>query len=159
MYVGAPVQFLNLGLLKYEVLKKLWILISEDSDGYPTGNSFTKYGETRLTRKINESYSKIAAATRAIRSWFIVPLKSTYSQYPLPVNVVGIIPPIYHYTSATNYEELSIYDRAILNKESPGWRTATGEPQYAYVGDWSITGRKLGVTPTPTSDATATYLS
>jgi len=158
MYVGAPIQFLNLGLLKYEVLKKLWILVEEDSDGYPSGNSFTKYSEVRVGRKINESYSKIAAATRAIRSWFIIPLKATYSQYPLPVNVVGLIPPIYYYTSATHYEELNIYDRSLLNKEFPGWRTATGEPQYAYVGDWSITGKKLGVTPTPVSDAAAIIL-
>lgn len=153
------VHAMDLGKLETEVLKKLWIQVTEDSDGYSPDAVFVKYSRYRVRQKINLVYNRIATMTRAIRSWFIIPTKTGYTQYPLPLNVLGVFEPVYYYTSSTAYDELPVYDRKTIDDLEPGWRTQTGVPNKAYVGDWTRQGRKLGLTPTPTADATGITLA
>ena len=148
---------LNLGQIEAKVLKKLWIQFSLETNSWAPETAFAKYDRTRVRDAINEAYVYMASFGRMIQSWFIIPLKESYGQYPVPLNVVDV-DKVFYFTSATDYEELTVYDRSILDEISPGWRTETGVPERAYQGDWSRTNRKLGVTPTPIADATAVTL-
>ena len=149
---------LNLGLLEAKVLRKLWQQFDEETDGTAPDTAFSKYSRTRIRSAINESYSYMAVLGRMIQSWFIIPTKTGYGQYPVPLNVADV-DKVFYYTAAAAYEELRVYDRSVLDELEPGWRTNTGIPEYAYSGDWSRTGRKLGITPIPTVDATAVTLA
>ncbi len=149
---------LSLGLLEAKVLRKLWIQFDEESDGTAPASVFTgKYSQVRVRDAINEAYAYMASFGKMIQSWFIVPTKANYGQYPVPLNIVDV-DKVFYFTSATDYEELKVYDRSVLDELEPGWRTMTGIPEYAYAGDWSRTQRRLGITPVPTADATGVTL-
>jgi hypothetical protein len=151
---------LNLGQLEGEVLRKLWIAFDEGSDGVPPASAFTsRLSQSRIRRAINRSCAEIAIRTKAIHGWFILPMKATYGQYPVPGNVFDVASPVYYFTSSTSYDELQVYSEEELDDMRSGWRTATGSmPEFAYSGLWRGTQRYLGFTPTPTASATAVTL-
>lgn len=149
---------LNLGQIEAKVLKKLWIQFDFNTDGWAPATAFSKFDQTRIRDAINEAYTYMASFGRMIQQWFIIPTKTGYPQYPVPLNVVDV-DKVFYFTSATDYEELKIYDRSVLDELEPGWRTQTGVPEYAYSGDWSRTNRKLGISPIPTTDAAAITLA
>ena len=152
------VHAMNLGELETEVLRKLWINPSEDSNGFPATSAFGKYSEYRIQKKINLVYSNLVTLTRALRSWFIITLKENYTQYPVPLNCFDI-GEVYYYTSATAYQKLEIYEEDLIEVMlSPGWRSYPGVPQYAYVADRNRMGVKLGVAPIPSTNGTAITL-
>ena len=149
---------MNLGELETEVLRKLWINPSEDSNGFPTATAFGKYSEYRIRKKINKSYSDLVTMTRAIRSWFVVTLKANYTQYPVPLNCFDI-GEVYYYTSPTLYTKLDVFEEDLIESRlAPGWRSNPGIPQYAYTADRNKMGVKLGVAPAPIVDGTAITL-
>lgn len=152
------VHAMNLGELETEVLRKLWINPTEDSNGFPTATAFGKYSEYRIRKKINKAYSDLVTMTRAIRSWFVVTLKENYTQYPVPLNCFDI-GDVYYYTSSTNYTKLDVYEEDLIESMlSPGWRSVPSAPQYAYTADRNKMGVKLGVAPAPNTDGTAITL-
>lgn len=152
------VHAMNLGELETEVLRKLWINPSEDSNGFPATTAFGKYSEYRIRKKINKAYSDLVTMTRAIRSWFVITLKENYTQYPVPLNCFDI-GEVYYYNSATNYTKLDVYEEDLIESMlSPGWRSFPSTPQYAYTADRNKMGVKLGVAPTPNIDGTAITL-
>ena len=152
------VHAMNLGELETEVLRKLWINPSEDSNGFPTATAFGKYPEYRLRKKINLVYSNMVTMSRALRSWFIITLKKNYTQYPVPLNCFDI-GEVYYYSSATSYAKLEIYEEELLEDLlSPGWRSYSSTPQYCYVADRNRMLVKLGVAPAPNVDGTAITL-
>ena len=149
---------MNLGELETEVLRKLWIDPSEDSNGFPAAVAFGKYSEYRVKKKINKAYSDLVTMTRAIRSWFIVTLKANYTQYPVPLNCFDISE-VYYYNSPTNYTKLDVYEEDLIeDRLTPGWRSHPSTPQYAYTADRNKMGVKLGVAPAPSADGTAITL-
>lgn len=148
---------LNLGQIEAKVLKKLWIQFDFETNGWAPDTAFSKFDRTRVRDAINEAYSYMTSFGKMIQQWFIIPTKAGYGQYPVPLNVVDV-DKVFYFTSATDYEELKMYDRAVLDEIEPGWRTQTGPPEYAYPGDWSRTNRKLGISPIPTADATVVTL-
>jgi hypothetical protein len=153
------VHAMNLGELETEVLRKLWINPSEDSNGFPAASAFGKYSEYRIRKKINLVYSNLVTMTRALRSWFIITLKANYTQYPVPLNCFDI-GEVYYYTSPTAYSKMDVYEEDLVESVlSPGWRSHPGIPQYAYVADRNRMGVKLGVAPTPSINGTAITLS
>ncbi len=150
---------MNLGELETEVLRKLWISTSEDSDGFSPDTAFLKYSKYRVRKKINQVYSETVAFARAHKSWFIVTLSSGYHQYGVPQNCFDIAS-VYYFSSATAYTKLTVYDEEIIESLlSPGWKTIPGVPQYAYVGDRSKMVVKLGVAPPPNTTGTAITLA
>jgi hypothetical protein len=151
---------LTLGQLEGEVLRKLWITFDEGTDGVPPASAFSsRLPQSRVRRKINQACAEIAARTKAIQGWFILPLKATYGQYAVPGNVFDIASPVYYFTSSTAYDELPVYSEAELDDQRPGWRTTTGSmPEFAYSGLSRGTQRYIGFTPTPTTSATAVTL-
>ncbi len=155
----VEIYAMNFGELKTEVLRKLWINPSEDSNGFPAATSFVKYSEYRVKKKINQAYSEIMALTRTLKSWFIVPLTANYSQYPVPVNCFDIFK-VYYYSSAATYTELPVVDESFLEDELlPGWKSTASTPKWAFVADRSKMVIKLGVAPAPSSSATAITLA
>ena len=153
------VHAMNLGELETEVLRKLWINPSEDSNGFPAAASFIKYSEYRIRKKINLVYSNMVTAARTLRSWFIITLKENYTQYPVPANCFDI-GEVYYYSSATAYTKLEIYEEELIEDLlSPGWRSYPSVPQYGYVADRNRMMIKLGVAPAPNVDGTAITLS
>lgn len=154
---------MNLGELEADVLRKLWIDFSEDTNGWPPNTAFTgRLTLTHVRRKINQSLAEIGALARSNKGWFILPSKANYGQYPVPYNVVDITSPIYWFTSATEYIELKVYDEQDFDLSMPmsGWRTETGsQPEYAYSGFTNKSQRYLGITPIPTGDATSITLN
>jgi hypothetical protein len=152
------VHAMNLGELETEVLRKLWINPSEDSNGFPAAASFVKYTEYRVQKKINLVYSNMVTVSRALRSWFIITLKENYTQYPVPINCFDI-GEVYYYSSPTAYTKLDVYEESLLEDMiSPGWRSYPSTPQYAYVADRNRMLVKLGVAPAPNVDGTAITL-
>lgn len=150
---------MNLGELETEVLKKLWISVSEDSNGWPPDSAFVKYSKYRVRKKINQVYSEMVAYTNSLKSWFIVPLTVGYHQYPVPLNCFDI-ESVYYFSSATAYSELEVYDEETIEDTlSPGWKTQTGTPTYAYVGDRARMVIKLGIAPPPSASATSITLA
>jgi hypothetical protein len=153
---------MNLGELETEVLRKLWIDFTEDTDGWAPDTAF--YGRltrTRVRKKLNQALMEMATFGQVIRSWFIIPTKASYRDYPIPQNVFDIIPPVYFFTSSSAYEPLDVLNEEQLEDVSSGWMTdgTTTSPRYAYKGNWNRTGRFIGITPPPTSDATAITLN
>lgn len=155
----VDIHAMNLGELETEVLRKLWITTSEDSDGFSPDEAFVKYSSYRVRKKINKAYSDLVTFTRALRSWFIVTLKANYTQYPVPLNCFDIDQVLY-FSTATTYTELKVYEESLIEERlSPGWRTVSGTPQYAYTADRNKMVVKLGVAPAPSVDGTAITLS
>jgi len=149
---------MNLGELETEVLRKLWINPSEDSNGWPAATSFAKYSEYRIQKKLNKAYADLCTFTKAIRSWFIVTLKQYYTEYPIPHNCFDI-ETVYYYTSATSYSKLDMYEENYLEEVLiPGWRSFPSNPSYAYVADKNKMVTKLGIAPAPNTDGTAITL-
>lgn len=148
---------LNLGQIEAKVLRKLWIQFDSETNGWAPDTAFSKYDRTRVRDAINEAYAYMSSFGKMIQSWFIIPTKANYGQYPVPLNIVDV-DKVFYFSSSTDYEELKIYDRSILDEIEPGWRTQTGVPEYAYPGDWSRTNRKLGISPIPTTDAATVTL-
>lgn len=149
---------MNLGELETEVLKKLWISVTEDSNGFAPDAAFVKYSRYRVRKKINQVYSEMVAYTKSLKSWFIVPLTQYYHQYPVPLNCFDI-ESVYYFSSATAYAKLEVYDEETIEDIlTPGWKTSPGTPQYAYVGDRNKMVVKLGIAPPPTATATAITL-
>ena len=150
---------MNLGELETDVLKKLWITVSEDSNGFAPDEAFVKYSRYRVRKKINQIYSEMVTQTRTLKSWFIIPLSAGYSQYPVPQNCYDI-ESVYYFSGATTYSKLTVYDEETIEDTlSPGWMTQTGTPCYAFVGDRVKMGIKLGVAPPPARSATAITLA
>jgi hypothetical protein len=156
---NIQIHAFNFGELKTEVLRKLWIDPSEDSNGFPTPTSFVKYSEYRIKKKINQAYSEIMALTRSLKSWFIIPLMANYSQYPVPISCFDISK-VYYFSSATAYTELPVYNEDFIEEElSEGWRTTTSTPEFAFVADRNKMVVKLGVAPAPSTSATTITLA
>ncbi len=150
---------MNLGELETDVLRKLWINPSEDSNGFPSSASFGKYSEYRLRKKINKAYSDLVVLTRALRSWFIITLKANYTQYPIPLNCYDI-DEVFYYSSATVYTKLDVYEESLIDSQLlPGWRSTPSVPQYAYTADRNKMVVKLGLAPAPIADGTAIILT
>jgi hypothetical protein len=158
MPVNINVFAMNLGELETEVLRKLWINPSEDSNGWPAPTAFGKYSEYRIKKKLNKYYSDMVCLARAVRSWFIVTLKNGYSQYPVPINCFDINE-VYYFSSPTVYTKLDVYEEDLIEtKLAPGWRSVPSVPQYAYTADRNKMMVKLGVAPAPNTDGTAPTL-
>lgn len=160
---NVHIHMMNLGEMETEVLRKLWRTFSEDDDGWPKATDFDETGgrltRTRVRKKLNQSLMEVCAFAKVLKGWFILPVKEDYSQYPTPLNVMDIVSPIYYFTGATDYKVLEVYDDTVLDDIASGWRTETGtEPRYAYAGYTGRTQRFLGITPTPSEDATAVTL-
>lgn len=152
---NIAINAMNLGELETDVLKKLWVHFDEDTDGFAPVTAYSKYSQYRVRKKINQVYAEMAVLAKALRSWFIIPLKQYYSQYPVPSNCFDI-ESVYYFISATSYSELEVIEDSYLESElSSGWRTTPGIPSYAFVGDRSKMVIKLGVAPAPSTDATA----
>lgn len=152
------VNAMNLGELETEVLRKLWIDTTEDTDGFSPDSAFSKYSRYRVRKKINQAYLELATLTKAIRSWFIITLTANYSQYLVPPNCFDI-EDVYYFSSATVYEKLDVYEESLIEEQlSPGWKTTPGTPAYAYVADRNKMGVKLGLAPAPTTSGTALTL-
>ncbi len=150
---------MNLGELETDVLRKLWISTSEDSNGFSPDTAFLKYSRYRVRKKLNQAYSEVVAFARAHKSWFIITLSNGYHQYAVPQNCFDIAN-VYYLTTATAYEELTVYDEDIIEEVlSPGWKTLPGVPKYAYVGDRTKMVVKLGIAPPPNTDGTAITLA
>lgn len=149
---------LNLGEIETEVLKRLWIQFNEDTNGHPPATAFSKYTQYRVRKKINQVYMETVVLLRSLKSWFVIPLKASYYQYPVPLNCFDL-DKVYYFSSATTYSELKIIDEDIIEEElSPNWRTITSTPQYAFQADWAKMNRKLGIAPPPSADGTAITL-
>lgn len=146
---------LNLGELETEVLRKSWINANEDGDGFAPDASFIKYTRYRVDKKINQAYMELVFSSRALRSWFILPLKNGFTQYPVPAGVFDI-ETVYLFQSASSYCKLEVEEISYIEDQlSPGWMTTPGIPEYAYVGERVGMRIKLGVAPASTQDATA----
>lgn len=156
---NIAINAMNLGELETDVLKKLWIHFNEDTDGFAPATAFSKYSQYRVQKKINQVYAEMVVLTRSLRSWFIVPLKQYYSQYPVPTNCFDV-ETVYYFSSATSYSELEIIEDAYLEDQLlEGWRTTSGTPGYAFVGDRNKMVVKLGIAPAPAADATPITLA
>lgn len=154
----VDIDAMNLGELETDVLRKLWINPSEDSNGFPAATSFGKYSEYRIQKKINKAYTNLVVLSKALRSWFIITLKENYTQYPVPLNCFDI-DMVYYYSSATAYTPLEIYEESYIEEMLiPGWRSNPSTPSYAYVGDRNKMNIKFGVAPAPNADGTAITL-
>jgi len=150
---------MNLGLLQSSLLRKLWINPLEDDNGWPADTAFLKYAESRVNRKLNQYYTDLVTSTKCLQSWFIFPFTANYSQYQVPVGVFDI-DRVFMFTSATGYEELKVQEEAYIEEVlSPGWRSASGTPEYAYVGDRAGMTIKLGFAPAPSTSATAVTIA
>jgi len=148
----------TLGQLETDVLKKLWITVDEDGDGYPSPTAFSKYSQYRVRDKINEVYAKLCVFTKTIKSWFVVTLSANYHQYAVPQTCFDI-ERVYYFSSATAYTPLEVYDEPLIEDLlSPGWKTSPGTPLYAYVGDRNKMAIKLGIAPPPSVSGTAITL-
>lgn len=146
---------MNLGLLQSDVLRKLWINPQEDSDGWPADVAFLKYSESRVNRKLNQYYTDLVVTSKALTQWFILPFTANYSQYQVPIGIYDI-DRVFVFSSATAYSELEVLDESQIEESlSPGWRSASGTPEYCYVGDRAGMTIKLGFAPAPSSSATA----
>jgi len=146
---------MNLGLLQSSLLRKLWINPSEDDNGWPADTAFLKYSESRINRKLNQYYADLVASAKCLHSWFILPFTANYSQYQVPIGIFDI-DRVFMFTSSTCYEELKVHEESYIEEVlSPGWRSVSGIPAYAYVGDRSGMTVKLGFAPAPNTAATA----
>lgn len=146
---------MNLGELETDVLRKLWINASEDSNGFPAAAAFAKYSKYRVDKKINQVYSDMVIMTNAISKWFILPLVANYTQYPVPQGIYDI-KCVYYFSSAASYVELDVEDEGIIEDLlNPGWRSYPSIPMYAYVGDSIGMRVKLGIAPASKTSATA----
>lgn len=155
----TDIHALNYGQMQSEVLRKLWVNALEDSNGFPADAAFVKYNRYRVGSKINQAYTDLCFAARAIRTWFVLPLKVGYSQYPVPDGVYDI-EQVFLFQSATSYTELPVEElRYIEQRLQPGWMSYPGIPEYAYVGDKAGMTIKLGVAPASNFDATAITLA
>lgn len=154
----VDVHAMNLGELETDVLRKLWVDTNEDANGFPNAAAYAKYTQYRVRKKINKNYSELVALTRAIRSWFIITLTANYTQYPVPLNCFDI-DEVFYFTSATSYSKLEVYEESLIEEQlSPGWRTVSGVPQYAYAANRNRMEVKLGVAPAPSASGTAITL-
>ena len=150
---------LNLGEIETETLKRLWIQFNEDTNGHPPDTAFQKYSRYRVRKKINQVCMEVVVLLKSLKSWFIIPLKTNYYQYPVPLNCFDL-DKVYYFSSATTYSELKLIDEDIIEEElSPNWRTISSTPEFAYQGDWAKMNRKLGIAPPPSADATAITLA
>ena len=146
---------MNMGELETEVLRKLWVNPSEDSNGFPSPSAFQKYTKYRIDKKLNKCYTEMVTMSRALRGWFIITLKANYSQYPVPLNCFGI-DEVYYFDTATTYTPFDIYEEDLVESRlSSGWQTYPSTPICAYVGDRNKMKLKLGVAPAPNKDGTA----
>lgn len=154
----VDIHAMNLGELETDVLRKLWINPSEDSDGFPAAAAFAKYTQYRVRKKINKNYAELVTLTRALRSWFVITLSAGYTQYPVPLSCYDL-DEVYYFSSATQYTKLEVYEESLIEELlSPGWRSVSGIPQYAYTADRNKMIVKLGVTPAPSTSGTTVTL-
>ena len=142
---------LTLQELKYRCLDGLKI----DRD---RSNRYDKYKEASITAALNDAQMEWAKRTRCLKSFAIIELKSGYSQYKPPSEM--ILPErAFFYQSGTSYYELDLKTKNHLDIYVPGWRIVSGDPLIMYPGENYGNLRKLGFYPTPDTDGDSYTLS
>ena len=117
---------------------------------------YTRYSRDSILAALNLANMETAARLRCLHGFAVIILRAGYGQYLPPADMLDP-KDAFFYKSATSYVHLTRdgwKKRDWLDRFQGGWRTMTGDPYWAYIGDSAGNLRKLGFTPRPDTAGT-----
>jgi hypothetical protein len=142
------------GYTRLEIIERvLWNLGSVSGGDV----SYSRYPKARVVDALNEVLRDIAVKYPTIMKICIVNTTADKGWYLCPT---GMLPhglhKAYYYTDTSNYDELEIMDRGRLDREYPGWRTASsGTPEVIVPGP--LYGNRFTFEVYPAPDTTGSW--
>jgi len=119
--------------------------------------SYSRFPKTKVVDILNEVVRDICTQIPTIMKICIVNTTADRGWYKCPL---GCLPEgihkAYYYTSTDDYDELEIWDRRKLDRERPGWRTASsGTPEIIVPGP--LYGNRFTFEVYPAPDTTGSW--
>ncbi len=109
---------------------------------------------------INRGQDDFVRATKCLRTYAVIELKSDQRVYRLPEDFLDLMAAYYYDSSSTDgYTELVVNTIEELNDEFSDWRTTTGTPSRIYVDRSYGSGQTFGLYKIPNTDGDTTVFS